>query len=165
MIIDILVPISPERFLPQRVFDSWLIQNHKFRFFMTNVIGDSAAQARESVRQMWLANEPSAPYVLASDNDIILNHGTLDVMIQFLEENEDFGAIGLQRGQAPNLTIEPNHVSAGPVLFRPEILRQIEYHNNDGCECLGMSNDVRNLGKRIGFLANVSYQHIETTNR
>ena len=166
MIIDVLIPIHTQRFLPQIVFDSLLIQGYPMRFFMSNVIGDSAIDARESVKQMWQASEPSATYALMSDNDIILNHGTLDEMIRFLDENKDFGGIGLQRGQAPSLTTEPNHVSAGPILYRSEIYKQISYHDVDeGCDCLRQATAIRNLGHRIGFLANVSYQHIENTNR
>ena len=170
LVIDILVPMSPQRFLPQIVVDSWLIQQIPFRLFMSNVIGDSAINAREAVKQMWQASEPSAPYVLMTDNDIILNEGSLDVMIKFLEDNEDFAGIGLQRGKVPDgeLTeaIEPQHISAGPILYRPEIYKQISYHDvNEGCDCIRAATAIRNLGHRIGFLCGASYQHIEDTNR
>ena len=56
-------------------------------------------------------------------------------------------------------------VSAGPILYRSEIYKQISYHDvNEGCDCLRQATAIRNLGYRIGFLANVSYQHIQDTN-
>ena len=169
MILDVLIPIASQRFLPQIVFDSLLVQGYPMRFFMSNVIGDCPINARESVKQMWQASEPSAPYTLMSDNDIILNKGTLDVMLKFLEDNEDFAGIGLQRGEAPagepTEAIEPEHVSAGPILYRSEIYKQISYYSeSDGCDCLRQGTAIRNLGHRIGFLCGVSYQHIQDTN-
>ena len=165
IIIDVLIPIASNRFLPQVVFDHLLIQGYPMRFFMSNVIGDSAVEARESVKQMWQNSEPSAPYVLMHDNDIILNPGTLDLMIQFIDNNPDFGGIGLQRGNAPAGTpeeaVEPDHVSAGPILYQPDIYKQISYVDSpiDACDCIRQGTAIRNLGKRIGFLCGVTYQY------
>ena len=138
---------------------------------MSNVIGDSAIKAREAVKTMWQNSEPSAPYVLMHDNDIILNNGTLKLMIDFLEANEDFGGIGLQRGSAPagqiTEAIEPDHVSAGPILYQPDIYKQISYTDSvvDGCDCIRQATAIRGLGKRVGFLCSISYQHISNTQR
>lgn len=169
-IIDVLIPISSNRFLPQVVLDYLLIQGYPMRYFMSNVIGDSAINARQGVKEMWQANEPSAPYCLMTDNDIILNPGTLDLMVRFLENNTDFAGIGLQRGSAPAGTpaqvIEPEHISAGPILYKPEIYKQISYlEGGEGCDCLRQGRQIRELGHRIGFLCGVTYQHIQNTER
>ena len=183
-IIDVLIPIQSERYLPQIVMDSLLIQNYPMRFFFSNVIGNSAIQARESVLQMWKKCEPHPEFVLMTDNDIIFYEKTLDLMLEFLDNNKDFGGIGLQRGAAPNELIEQEHISAGPVLYRSEDYKQISYiegHKDQvipaenpedpptvisaGCDCIRQSNNIRWLGKRIGYLPNLSYKHIKNTNR
>ena len=165
-IIDVLIPISSDRFLPQIVFDSLLIQGYPLRFFLSNVVGNSAIDARESVKQMWQNSEPTSPYCLMSDNDIIFNPKSIDLMLDFLYNNEDFAGIALQRGSAPTELIEPDHISAGPVLYRSEYYKQISYYDEkEGCDCLRQARAIRKLGKRIGFLPNVTYQHIKNTLR
>ena len=167
--LDILIPMSPERFLPQVVLDHLLIQNIRFRLFFSNVKGDGAASARNFVKDMWQQSLNKSEFCLMTDNDICLPEGSVQAMINFLNQNSDFGAIGLKRNGAPEVpdteAVEPPHISAGPVLFRSSIFEQITYHNNDGCECQGQSNDVRNLGSRIGFLGGWTYDHIDRTKR
>ena len=161
--------MSPERFLPQVVLDHLLIQNIPFRFFFSNAKGDGAASARNFVKAMWQPSPDRSKYVLMSDNDILMPDGSVQAMIDFLDQNEDFGAIGMQRGGAPELpktqAMESPHVNAGPVLFRTELYDQITYHNNNGCECQGMSDDIRELGFRIGFIGSFTYDHIDRTKR
>ena len=165
-IIDVLIPISSDRFIPQVVMDHLLIQGYPLRFFMSNVVGNSAIQARQSVKEMWQNSRPTAPYCLMTDNDIILNRNSLQLMLEFLEQNEDFAGIGLQRGIAPEELIEPDHVSAGPILYRSVDYKQISYYDeSEGCDCIRQAKAIRKLGKRIGFLPNVTYQHIQNTIR
>ena len=57
--LDILIPMSPERFLPQVVFDHLLIQNIPFRFYFSNAKGDGAASARNFVKAMWQSSPDS----------------------------------------------------------------------------------------------------------
>ena len=169
-IIDILIPISSDRFLPQVVLDHLLIQDYPLRFFMSNVIGNSAIEAREAVKQMWQASNPVAPFCMMMDNDIILHPGTLDLMLVFLQNNPDFGGVSLQRGAAPEgeptEAIEPDHVSAGPILYRSSDYQQISYMDqSEGCDCLRQARALRALGQRVGFLCGVTYSHIKNTRR
>lgn len=167
-IIDVLIPISSNRFIPQVVLDHLFIQGYPLRFFMSNTEGDSAVDARESIKRMWQASEPTAHYVLMTDNDLILNPGSIDVMFEFLINNEDFAGIGLQRGLAPpgepTEAIEPDHISAGPILYKSKYYKQISYYDEQqGCDCIRQARAIRKLGKRIGFLCGVTYQHINNT--
>ena len=100
-----------------------------------------------------------------SDNDLLIPENSVQAMIDFLDANSDFGAIALHRNETPAEVTEPSHINAGPVLFRSPIFEQITYHNNDGCECQGMTNDVRKLDQKIGYLPNFQYDHIERTKR
>ena len=163
--IDILIPMSPERFLPQLVLDHILIQNIPFRLFSSNMIGDGAANARNFVKDMHSKSPNRSYYTLMTDNDILLPRGSLQAMMDFLEDNPEFGAVGLHRNEVPAEVREDSHINAGPVLFVTSIFDQITYHNNDGCECQGMTNDVRALDKKIAYLPNVQYEHIERTKR
>lgn len=169
-IIDILIAIKSDRFLPQVVVDHLLIQNYPLRFFMSNVIGHSALEAREAIKQMWQASTPSSPFCLVVDNDQILHPNTLDVMLDFLKNNPDFAGIGLQRDNAAegDLTqaIEPDHVAASPILYRSEDYQKITYYDEqEGCDCLRQARSLRKLGRRIGYLGGVTYNHITNTNR
>lgn len=163
--LDILVVCSPERFMPQICLDTILRENLKIRLFFSNSIGTGAADARNYVKDMWQNNKDKSKYVLASDNDIIFPEGSIKAMVDFLDENEDFGAIALHRSENPTEVIEPSHINAGPVLYRSEIYKQITYHNEAGCECQGMSNDIRNLNCRIGYLNGYQYGHVHRTKR
>ena len=167
--IDILIACSPDRYFPQLVMDHLLIQGIPIRLFFSNAKGDGAASARNFVKNMWQNSNDKSHYVLMTDNDIIFPDGSLQAMINFLDRHQDFAAISLHRNDAPQIpeteASEPGHVNAGPVLFRSEVYNQISYHNNDGCECQGMSNDVRRLGYRIGYLGQWKYDHIEHTRK
>ena len=167
--LDIIIACSPDRYFPQLVMDHLLIQDIPIRLFFSNVKGDGAASARNFAKEMWKNTPGRSRYVLMSDNDIILPRGSLPAMIRFLDQHPDFGAISLHRHEAEQLpeteASEPSHVNAGPVLFRTEVYDQMTYHNNDGCECQGMSNDVRKLGYRIGYLGSWKYDHIDRTKR
>ena len=163
--LDVLMVCSPDRYIPQLVMDHLLIQNIPMRFFISNVKGDGAASARNFVKQTWEPAPDKSEYALMTDNDILMPEGSIQAMITFMDQNSDFGAISLHRKDTPHETIEPNHVNAGPVLFRLEPYCEITYHNNDGCECQGQSNDIRNLDYRIGYLGGYQYQHIENTRR
>ena len=163
--IDILIPMSPDRYWPQICIDHILIQNIPFNLFFSNAKGDGAASARNHVKDMWTNYEGRSTYVLTSDNDLLLPEGSLQAMIDFLESNADYGAIALHRNQTPDRVMEDAHVNAGPVLYRSHVFEQITYHNNSGCECQGMTNDIRNLGYRIGYLNGFQYPHIENTRR
>ena len=167
--LDILIVCSPDRYFPQLVMDHLLIQNIPIRLFFSNVKGDGAASARNFAKEMWQNSLNKSHYVLMSDNDIIFPDGSLQAMINFLDQHQDFGAISLNRNDAPQIpeteASEPTHINAGPVLFRSEVFEQIQYHNNDGCECQGMSNDVRRLGYRIGYLGSWKYDHIDQTRK
>lgn len=163
--LDVLMVCSPDRYIPQLVIDHLLIQNIPMRFFISNCKGDGAASARNFVKNMWEPVENKSKYALMTDNDLLMPKKSVQSMITFLDENPDFGSIALHRNQTPEETIEQPHVNAGPVLFRSEILKQITYHNNDGCECQGMTNDVKDLGRKIGYLGGFQYEHIENTRR
>lgn len=167
--LDIIIVCSPDRYFPQLVMDHLLIQDIPIRLFFSNVKGDGAASARNFAKEMWQNNPNRSHYILMSDNDIVLPRGSLQAMIRFLDQHPDFGAISLHRHEAEQLpeteASEPSHVNAGPVLFRTEVYDQMTYHNNDGCECQGMSNDVRKLGYRIGYLGSWKYDHIDRTKR
>ena len=163
--LDVLLVCSPNRYIPQLVMDHLLIQNIPMRFFISTVKGDGAASARNFAKEMWSMNQTKSEYALATDNDLLLPKGSLQSMITFLDQNTDFGAISLHRNETPSETIEPNHINAGPVLFRSSIYDQITYHNLDGCECQGMTNDIRKLKHRIGYLGGYQYEHIENTRR
>ena len=163
--LDVLMVCSPDRYIPQLVMDYLLIQKIPMRFFISNVKGDGAASARNFVKEMWQANPNKSKYALMTDNDLLMPESSVQAMINFMNDNSDFGAIALHRNETPNRTIEPNHINAGPVLFRSDIYDKITYHNNDGCECQGQCNDIRNLDYRIGYLGGYQYQHLENTRR
>ena len=173
--LDVLMVCSPDRFIPQLVIDHLLIQNIPLRFFISNCIGNGASHARNFVKKMWqpMPAKEKSKYVLTTDNDLLMPENSLKDMISFLDSNPDFAAISLQRNYLPQQLEEPKHINAGPVLYRSEIYSQITYHNDDGCECQGMTNDIRKIAidpdqetfYRIGYLPNYQYEHIEHTRR
>ena len=165
--IDICMVCSPDRYIPALVMDHLFAQNIPFRLFMSNSVGSGAADARNLVKEMWQSsdNDAKSNYILATDNDIIHPIGSIKAMIKFLEDNPSFGAIGLHRNMVPSKVLEDNHVNAGPVLYRSEVYSQISYHNRSGCECQGMTNDIKDLDYRIGYLDGWQYDHVEMTRR
>ena len=67
--LDVLIPMSPERFIPQLVLDHLLIQNIPLRLFFSNAKGDGAASARNFVKEMWQNSQNKSE--LASKKSII----------------------------------------------------------------------------------------------
>ena len=163
--LDVLICCSPSRYLPQLVLDHLLVQGVPLRLFFSNVKGDGAASARNFVKDMWIQNENPSKYALMTDNDLIMPRDSVQAMVTFLDENEDFGAISLHRHQIFDHIFEDKHVNAGPVLFRSSALKEITYHNEAGCECQGMTDDVKAMNLRIGYLNGFQYGHIENTER
>ena len=163
--LDICIPMSPERFFPQICLDTILREDIPFRLFFSNAIGSGAADARNNVKNMWQSSPKLSKYCLMSDNDILFPEGSIKAMIEFLDRNEDYGAIALHRSENPQEVIDSAHINAGPVLYRTEVYKQITYHTNDGCECQGMCNDIRNLNYRIGYLNGYQYDHIHLSKK
>ena len=60
-----------------------------------------------------------------TDNDILMPEGSIQDMIDFLDNNEDFGAISLHRTELPEEVTEPSHINAGPVLFRSDVFNKL----------------------------------------
>ena len=162
MIIPVLMPIDPMRIVPEPVLTSLLTQGIPINLIMSNAIGTGAAQARQHLKDM-LKSDPG--YVMTTDNDIVLEKGSLLAMLDFMERNSDFGGIVISKHFRPVQVQEGRHVDASPALYRSSIYNQITYHNRDGCECMGIANDIRNLGYRIGFLDNFQCEHIMDTKR
>lgn len=165
-VLDVLMVCGPERYMPQIALDTILRENIRIRLFFSNAVGTGAADARNNVKNMWQMSQSSYDLVLVTDNDIFFEEKSIPAMITFLEENETFGAIALHRDKpCAEDNLEPPHVNAGPVMYRSSVYEQIKYHNNDGCECQGMSNDIRKLGYRIGYLKDGTYSHVFRTAR
>ena len=157
----VLMPISPDRIIPEPVMSSILMQGIPVTIIMHNSIGDDAVAARQ-----YLHDYPykSDKFILTMDNDLVLPQDSLQKLVDFLNKNEDFGAIAISKLFTPTEPVdEAGHIDAAPVLFRLEVYEKIDYHNRNGCECMGMTKDIRNLGYKIGFLGGLKAKHILET--
>ena len=163
MIIPVLIPISPDRIIPEEVLSSILNQGVPVTIYASNAIGTGAAKARGYLKGL-LRDDPG--YVMTTDNDIVLPDRSLIAMIDSMERNTDFAGVAISKHYSPENEIdEPRHVDAGPVLWRSEAYNKVEYHISDGCECLTMCNDLRHMGYRIGFLGGFQCHHIIDTRK
>ena len=162
MIIPVLMPVDPLRYVPEQVLTSILSQGISINLIMSNAIGTGAAQARQHLKDM-LKSDPG--YVMTTDNDIVLEKGSLLAMISFMDQNASFGGIVISKHMRPNQVIEGRHVDASPALYRREVYDRLTYHTNDGCECMGVANDIRGMGYKIGFLGGFKCYHILDTQR
>ena len=168
--LDILIPCAPNRYLPQEVLDSLITEELPCRLFFGNTVGNNhLAKARNAVKDLWQKDPEKSKYCLMTDNDLILPHGSIQSMVKFLDQNPDFGAIGLEEKESPLIpeteATEPTHVDSGPTLWRNDLFQQIRYHHNDGCDCQGACNDLRKMGYRIGFIGSWHCNHIDDTVR
>ena len=163
MIIPVLIPICPDRFVPEEVFSSILDQGIPVTIYASNAIGTGAAKARQYLKDL-VKDDPG--YVMTTDNDIVLPERSLIAMLDFMNRNTDFAGVAISKHYSPEASVEEaKHVDAGPVLWRSEVYNQMQYHTNDGCECMGMTKDVRALGYRIGFLGGFRCHHILDTRK
>lgn len=165
----IAMPIEEGRFLPQAVLASIEAQGIPYRLWVSTTFsnGETAAM-RNNVKNFALRSD--APYILMTDNDLVFAEGDVEAMVDFLEEHHDFAAIAISKHGVPPTpngeteATEPDHVDAGPVLFRRSVYEQVQYSNDNGkCECGAMCDTLRNMGQRIGFLTNRAVHHIATT--
>ena len=100
--LDILIPCSPNRHLPQAVIDSFITEEISCRLFFGNTVGNNDhATARNAVKDMWQKSSEKSRYCLMTDNDLILPCGSIQSMINFLDQHSDFGAIGLEEKEPP----------------------------------------------------------------
>ena len=159
--VDVLLPCAPGRIIPEPVMSSILLQDVPITLHICQHIGDGAWRARQYLKDLCAESKNDLTFTM--DNDIILPRGALHRLMAFLEDHRDFAAIGISRYYEPPLDyVEPWHISAAPVLFRTEVYKQIDYRL-DGCECKAMTDDVRALGYRIGFIGHLQYKHISET--
>jgi len=111
--------------------------------------------------------------VLMLDNDVVLPPRSLEGMASFLDCHPDFGAIALAKYPScvkPILNnsqvTEPNHVDMSCVLWRKDILHNMEFRTTQDstyCDCLPACEDLRKAGHRIGFMPKWVCTHFENT--
>lgn len=172
--IDVLMPTKEGRFIPQAVLESLLHQNIPFRLWVSTAVSNGDyAKARNNIKQY----AHSQPYALMLDNDVILPEGAIDTMMKFLDTYEDFAAIALKKydsesGQSPDFLMaeEAEHIDMSCVLFRAEELLALvfsypsgDFPRRQGCECSKACQDIRQSGKRIGFIRGLAARHIYDT--
>ena len=111
----VLMPVSPDRIIPDDVMPSILMQGIPVTIIMHNSIGNSAAKARQYLKDYAYLSED---FILTMDNDIILPEGSLHKLVAFLNENEDFGAIAISKHFTPTKPVdEAGHIDAAPILY------------------------------------------------
>ena len=172
-------PCAEGRYIPQAVLTSFESQGIPYRLITsTKYSNGETAAMRNNIRQLCLLTD--SPYIMVTDNDLTIPNGAWRAMVEFLEANPDFGAIAISKHgdpapEAPGSVVESEHVDAGPVMWRREVLEVLDYTNradplsleDDGkncCECAGSVNALRQvLGLRIGFLAGFTCHHFHDT--
>lgn len=170
------MPIKEGRFIPQEVLEGLVRQNIPFRLWTSTAVSDGDyAKARNHIKQYAC----SSSYSLMLDNDIILPGGALSTMIAFLDIHADFAAVALrkqssisQKPSDPVIADEPDHVDMSCVLFRTNELLALNFaypggdpQTRQGCECLKACQDIRDAGKRIGFVRGINAEHIQNTEK
>ena len=154
--------VEEGRYIHRRVLESLSAQNCPIKLWVTTQDdGFHAAGARNRVKQ-----HASSPYVLMMDNDIILEPHSIERMVAFLEANNNFAAIGISKHSVPEgsneVFIQP-HIDCAPVLWRLEDLKKVAFEYRNQCECMAVCEDIRNMGKEIGFLTGIRANHIPDT--
>jgi hypothetical protein len=172
--IDVLMPIKEGRFIPQEVLEGLIRQDIPFRLWTSTAVSDGDyAKARNHIKQYACSNS----YSLMLDNDIILPGGALSMMIAFLNIHADYAAVALRkqssishRPSEPIIADEPDHVDMSCVLFRTNELLSLNFaypggdsQTRQGCECFKACQDIRDAGKRIGFIRGINAEHIHDT--
>ena len=165
--LDVVMPVKEGRFIHNKVLSSIENQGYNTRLWVSTLhSAGNIALARNQVKQY-----ASGEFVLMHDNDIILPDGILDRMIDFLQQNANFGAVAVSKKHVPDPAIGKvevvGHVDAGPVMWRTALLHQITYRGYTEdcpqCECLGYCEDLRAMGYEVGFLTGVIAEHIDMT--
>lgn len=161
--LDVVMPVQEGRLIPSQVMESITNQGFNTKLWVSTLHSQGdIASARNQVKQY-----ATTDFVLMHDNDIILPDGILERMIKFLENNEMFGAIAVSKKHVPDTELGDvevvQHVDAGPVMWRRELLEQITYQYRGFCECFAYCEDLRAMGKEVGFLTGVVAQHVNDT--
>lgn len=165
--LDVVMPVKEGRYIHSKVLSSIENQGYNTKLWMSTLhSAGNIALARNQVKQY-----ARTPFTLMHDNDIILPDGILTQMIDFLEQNPNFGAVAVSKKHVPDPSIGKvevvGHVDAGPVMWRTDLLHQITYRGYTDdcpqCECLGYCEDLRAMGFEVGFLTGVIAEHIVDT--
>jgi len=165
--LDVVMPVKEGRFIHSKVLASIENQGFNTKLWVSTLhSAGNIALARNQVKQY-----ATTDYTLMHDNDIILPPGILTDMISFLETNSNFGAVAVSKKHVPDPAIGKvevvGHVDSGPVMWRTNLLHQIEYRGYTEdcpqCECLGYCADLRAMGYEVGFLTGVIAEHIDHT--
>ena len=162
--IYVLMPCAFDRIIPESVMTSLMRQEQYMNLIMCNHQNEHAYKGRKYLLEMIskLDLEPN-DWVLTMDNDIILPPFCIDAMIEFMSKNPDFAGICISKHYEPVSVDEARHVDAAPVLYRPNIFKNLKYRADTHCECLHTVNDLRAAGHRIGFLPGFKVDHIRET--
>ena len=155
--INVLLACHPDRIIPEAVMTSILNQGVPLNIHICAHIGTGAWKSRQYLKDRY---PKDCDYVLTMDNDIVLPDNAIVNLIQFLENNPDFAAIGISKQFKPVSVSEEPHIDAAPLLFRPHIYDQLTYRHDQYCECLDMTRDLRNMNHRIGFIGGLKCQHL-----
>ena len=166
-LIDICMAVEEGRYIDPKVLKSIELQNWPYRLWIsTQNDNNGAAGTRNRVKKFG-----ETKYILAMDNDLILEKGSLSKMVSFLNEHPHFAAIGINKYRRPEGNGEgliSKHVDSAPLLWRKEVLDKITYEfrpveDTIQCECQSACDDVRALGYEIGFLTAITCDHIKDT--
>lgn len=113
----------------------------------------SITECRNILRDCALKNWPDDEYFLMMNRDVILKSDTVQRMIQFLSVNQDHGAVCCwTRDYQLKVVDHMMHVDIACILIRNSSLRNIKFHNDCGCNCLGVCADFKKLDLKIGYL-------------
>ena len=165
--IDICMAVEEGRFISPQVIEGLQKQRWPYRLWIsTQNDNNGAAGTRNRVKRFG-----ETKYILAMDNDLILEEGSFLKMVEFLDNHPDFAAIAIskkEKFEGNGEELIRNHVDSAPVLWRKEILDQLtyEFRATGGviqCECQTACDDVRKMGYEIGFLTNIMCKHVEDT--
>ena len=165
--IDVCMAVEEGRFISPQVIEGLQIQQWPYRLWIsTQNDNNGAAGTRNRVKRFG-----ETKYILAMDNDLILEKDSFSKMVEFLDIHPHFAAIAINKYKRPEGDGEgliSNHVDSAPVLWRKEILDKLtyEFRATGGiiqCECQTACDDVRKMGYEIGFLTNITCKHIPDT--
>lgn len=126
------------------------------------------AVSRIACQAMATKISPTPKYVCVADPDRVCcdsnnnykpNLSNIEDAINFLESNNDFGAISLTYPSKGREEDDKNpHIDIGFVLYRMDILMKLkfDYEREQHCFCLTVTKQIRDMGYRFGYLDNLN---------
>lgn len=102
-----------------------------------------------------MISEVTTPYVFLLDDDVLIDKGNIQELIQFLDDKTGATGFPYEHG---------NHLRAGAMMMKTEVAKKLVLDWSHNCTCGNIAAELKNLGMETKIIQ-IPQKHIKFENR